>query len=54
MSWSERAELAGFEPLGANGRPLESPAFLAAAESRLGRKLSSGKPGRKPAAVRIA
>jgi len=45
MSWSERAELAGFEPLGANGRPLGSPAFLAAAEARL---------GRAPAAVRMA
>jgi putative transposase len=52
MSRSEQAEIAGFESLSANGRPLGDAAFLAAAEQRLGRSLQKGKPGPKPRAAR--
>ena len=52
MSPGEKAELAGFESLGANGRPLGDAAFLAAAEQRLGRSLHKRKPGPKPQAAR--
>jgi putative transposase len=50
-SLSEQAELAGFETLSANGRPLGGAAFLAFAEQKLGRKLRKGKPGPKPKSV---
>ena len=53
MSPSEQAELAGFESLGGNGRPLGDAAFLAAAEQKLGRSLQKGKPGPKPQAARL-
>jgi putative transposase len=52
MSPSEKAELVGFESLGANGRPLGEAAFLAAAEHRLGRSLRKKRPGPKPRAAR--
>jgi putative transposase len=48
MSAGERAALASFESLAANGRPLGDAAFLAFAEKRLGRSLRKGKPGPKP------
>ena len=52
MSPGEKAELAGFESLGGNGRPLGDAAFLAAAEQKLGRSLRRRKPGPKPQAAR--
>jgi putative transposase len=51
MSPGEQAELAGFESLGGNGRPLGDARFLAFAERKLGRSLRRGKPGPKPRAV---
>jgi len=51
MSPGERAELAGFESLAANGRPLGDEAFLAFAERKLGRSLRKGRPGPKPRAA---
>ncbi len=45
------ADDAAFDPLRRAeliGRPLGSPAFVAAAEARLGRRLAPGKRGRKP------
>jgi putative transposase len=54
LSPSEQAELAGFEKLGGNGRPLGDAAFLAAAERTLGRTLQKRKPGPKPRAARRA
>jgi putative transposase len=47
MSASEQAELDGFETLGANGRPLGGPEFIAAAEAKLRRTLAKRKPGPK-------
>ena len=52
MSLSEQAELAGFESLSANGRPLGDADFIAAAEARLGRNLRKRKPGPKGAKKR--
>jgi putative transposase len=49
MSPSEQAELARFEGLGANGRPLGDEAFLTQIERRLGRVVRKRKPGPKPA-----
>jgi REP-associated tyrosine transposase len=51
LSPGERAELNGFESLGANGRPLGDEAFLASAERKLGRSLRKAKPGPKPRAA---
>ena len=48
MSASELADLARFETLSANGRPLGAPAFIAAAERQLGRSLRKQRPGPKP------
>jgi putative transposase len=51
MSASELADLAGFETLSANGRPLGAPAFIAAAEHKLGRSLRKQRPGPRPKAA---
>ena len=52
LSPTERAEVASFASLGANGRLLGDAAFLAFAERKLGRKLSRRKPGPKPRSER--
>jgi putative transposase len=44
----EQADLAAFDTLGANGRPLGDAHFLAAAEAKLMRSLRPGRPGPKP------
>ena len=46
------AATAFFETLGGNARPLGDAAFLARAESFLGRSLAPRRPGRKPRAAR--
>jgi putative transposase len=48
LSLTDEADLAGFDSLGAAGRPLGDAAFLAAAERRLGRSLAKRRPGPKP------
>ncbi len=48
MSLSEREALTSPDALSANGRPLGSPAFIAAAERKLGRSLRRQRPGPKP------
>jgi len=47
LSLDEQAVLAGFETLSANGRPLGDAAFLARAETALGRSVRRRKPGPK-------
>ena len=46
------AASATFDALGGNARPLGDAAFLARAESLLGRSLAPRRPGRKPGAER--
>jgi hypothetical protein len=48
LTLSVQAELEGFETGSANGRPLGDPEFIAFAESKLGRRLRTRKPGPKP------
>ena len=47
---AEQMALEGFETKSANGRPLGPPEFVAMVESKLGRSLQPGRPGRKPGA----
>ncbi|WP_246731767.1 transposase [Methylocapsa sp. S129] len=51
ISAAEQAELAAFESLGGNGRPIGDATFLAFAEQKLGRRLRKAKPGPKPKLV---
>ena len=44
----EQAALEGFERRSPNGRPHESPDFIAMVERKLGRTVQPGKKGRKP------
>jgi len=46
------AASAAFEALGDNARPLGDAAFLARAQSLLGRSLAPRRPGRKPGGAR--
>ena len=48
LSRKEQINLAGFEGLSRNGRPLGDVAFMAFAEQTLGRTLHKRKPGPKP------
>ena len=52
LSSDDEAASASFETLGGNARPLGDGAFLARAESLLGRSLAPRRPGRKPRAAR--
>ena len=52
LSLAEQMALDGFETKSANGRPLGTPAFVAAVERQLGRSLKPGKPGPKAGAGR--
>jgi putative transposase len=49
LSLGEQMALEGFETKSANGRPLGAPAFIERAERLLGRSLTPGRRGRKPA-----
>jgi hypothetical protein len=51
-SSGDDAPAASFESLGGAARPLGDGAFLARAETLLGRSLAPRRPGRKPRAAR--
>ena len=51
MSLEEQAALENFGARSPNGRPLGSPDFIAALETKMARSLARGKPGRKAGAA---